>query len=184
MMHFTVFQAGSVTDAERKFEVNDPRAMTVGALKKQVFPDAASEQKSVRFISQGRVLDDAAAVGGCGLGRKAHVQVMMSDAQPTAAAAFPDKNVENAGCLPKQHSGGFLRAAFTLLGIILIILAGIAYISNAYHERRKLSMQASQMLVIGSSVWAYTVTFHGLPVLCGTLRGLYRSSSPRHGKVQ
>lgn len=176
MLHFNVFQAGSTSDATKTFEVNDPRATTVGALKQQLFPDAVSERKSVRFISRGRVLDDAAALSGCGLGRDAHIHVMVSERQPVATTASSEKRAETAPSDREEPNGGRQRAALTLLAVMLLIAGGLAGFSNAYHRRFQLSMQASQTLCIGAAIWAYVVLCHGLPSLCDALCDLCSSS--------
>lgn len=172
MLYLNVF--GSTASIPKTFEVDDPRT-TVAALKQQLFPDAMRECQSVRFISAGRVLDDAAALSGCGLGRSAHLHVMVGE-RPAAPAAA-EKPIVQATPVRIEPRGEVLRAGMTLLVILLVIVGGILALSSAHQRRRQLSLQKSQTAVIGAAVWGYVVLCHGLPMLCQALSVLHGSSS-------
>mmetsp|Transcript_66108 Transcript_66108/g.158154 ORF Transcript_66108/g.158154 Transcript_66108/m.158154 type:complete len:214 (+) Transcript_66108:86-727(+) len=173
-LHLNVFQVGVGAEDRKMHMVDDPRGTTVGALKRQLFPDAMEGQKSVRLIAGGRILKDTEPLESCGLGREAHIQVSISESligrAPSTAAAEGGKSVN--GTFSSQQMVGddgpgpvqsLLASPFVVFLLFLGSAAGLYY---GYRRRFQLTVQMSQALVIAAAVWVYALLFHGLPGLC------------------
>uniref|UniRef100_A0A7S3RK41 Ubiquitin-like domain-containing protein n=1 Tax=Strombidinopsis acuminata TaxID=141414 RepID=A0A7S3RK41_9SPIT len=182
-LHFNIFDASSAS-SRRSHHVDDPRATTVGALKRQLFLDALEEQRSVRFIASGKILSDADALHSCGLAREAHIQVSISDTAASRAEVAPhaeggpmcnrtetlaDRGDASSGSsqytiMSEESAIGAAR----LLGAIVLAGAGVLF-ELAWRKRWYLSLHASQLICIFAAVWVYLLIFHALPALCKVL---------------
>merc|ERR1712043_116423 len=154
-----------------------------GSLKEEFFQSACEEQKSIRFISRGRVLKDSELIDQCGLGDEAHIHASINERsnkttgvhEPrTPVANLPDaRDRSSAPCEVQDGSGlGMVQ----LLCAVTIAGAGII-LRVAWQKRWHLSMHASQMICIFASCWAYVVLFHGLPALLQLIRFGFRTAS-------
>lgn len=200
MLHFNIFgQAGpDGPHGRRSFCVDDPRGTTIGAVKQQLFPDACQEQMSVRFISRGRILDDAQCFGQCGFDREAHIHVSISQrpqdrgqcsADDEATAPGAQRSPVSSGVEAQRDPSSQDAVRALVLHIFFVILfagVGIA-LRVAWQKRRSLSLQTSQLMCIVAACWLFVLLFHGLPMLlngvvcaAGRLRCVYGGlSEPR-----
>jgi len=180
-LHFNVFQAGANSEVPKRLELDNPGATTIGALKKQLFPEAVKERKSIRFIAGGRILDDATAVGGCGLGKEAHVHVSINDVSRAAvpsAADGPSSSESAVGAAADFPAAGALGSAGPsaigvgfMLGVLFFIGTGVG-LWAMWQRRWRFSMQTSQLIFILAAIWAYLLLCHGIPALLQTLSNL------------
>lgn len=171
-LHFNVFQAGADPEGRKSLQVDDPRGTTVGALKRQVFPEAVEARKSVRFITSGRILDDGALLEECKLGHEAVIQVSISDPSSSrvstpkhSSSSASAKTIPGAkqGC---QDGNGDLT---TFLYLGTFFFAGGAVVFFAWRKRRHLSLQMSQLFCIFTAIWVYFALCHALPAFCRAL---------------
>lgn len=195
-LHFNVFGQGcscccegSGTEGRRSIHIEDP-LITVGALKNQLFREACEEQKVIRFIASGRVLEDKLAIGQCGLGEEAHIHVAISGQPSTTAVAASAGDGGSHSTAAKTDGGGTAceskgGSASLDLGRMLVavlLLGGGLLLCLAWQRRRRLSMCASQLLCILAACWVYLAIFHALPALLGLLGSHLHAalrSSPR-----
>lgn len=190
LLHFNVFESGKSPD-RRSVQVEDPDVITVAALR-QYFPDALQEQRTIRFISSGRMLSDDVAVAKCALGQEAHIHVSIGaagsaapppdDAAAPAAADAPRSPSASAAAAGQRDADGdatspMLTAMATLLGGVLFFLTTFALLFHRWQKRRQLSMQSSQLTCILGAVWFYALLCHGAPAFFQALRSAFRTSA-------
>jgi|EP00927_Polykrikos_kofoidii_P077176 hypothetical protein len=166
-LHFNVFQVGANSEGRRTVSIEDPSAVTVRSLKLQFFADSLKEQKTVRFITGGRMLDDKATVAQCKLGLEAHIHVSISDAALGGAAtpAQPEGNKHNSEAIESRKNNEENRVGFGfMLGFAFFAGSG-ALLRIGWQKRLQLSMQTNQFVFILGAVWAFLLLFHGIPAL-------------------
>lgn len=186
-LHFNVFQAGAPPEPKRSITVDDPGCLTVGSVKEQYFSDALQEQKSVRFITGGRILDDKAMLSSYNLGKEASIMVSISGSagkspsanSPGGAGAssaggfFLDGSQSSSGGKSDEPQESIITLTFVLgMALFVCTAAGLHW---AYHKRLQFSMQTNQFVFISASVWAYAMIFHGLPGVWSVLLKLFCS---------
>jgi len=186
-LHFNIFQAGSGDgEGRQSLQVDDPRSTTVLALKHHLFPDAMEARRSVRFIASGRILQDAALLEKCGLGRESHIHVSISDqTRATGSQQTPPMSPEfrattsPAGACDTQASDSASEELWPyvgrFLGLALLAIGGLLF-HVAWQKRRQLSMHTSQMACIAAAVWVYALLCHGLPAFIQVVALLLRCS--------
>mmetsp|Transcript_5793 Transcript_5793/g.11698 ORF Transcript_5793/g.11698 Transcript_5793/m.11698 type:complete len:244 (-) Transcript_5793:77-808(-) len=188
-LHLNIFQAGASAEGRQSHRVSDPRGTTVGSLKRQLFAEALEEQRSVRFIKGGHVLEDAAVLGQCGLGTEAFIHVSIGNSAPspqtgTASELRSGAVGANAGSPTAKESSSREGCEdchfdpYFLLGAVFFAGTGVL-LQMAWRKRWHLSMHVSQLLCILAAVWVYLLLCHGLPaffqLLVLGLRALKRS---------
>lgn len=168
--------------------------MTVGALKAKLLPDAIASHRSVRFIASGKILNDAATLEKCAMGREAHIHVSVGTAGATTAGTPPASPPQSPACSPNSsiasvasntgnpqipaptsteaghkatsgESGIFLPGGLGAAFAVLALAGAGAMLYEAYRRRRQLSMGTSQAVFMLAAVWVYVLLFHGLPLL-------------------
>lgn len=193
-LHFNVFgqaSAGPGLEGRTTMRVEDPRGMTVGALKKQLFPEAFEEQKSIRFIARGHILDDRTLVGHCGLGCEAHIHVSIGERSekspggPSPGGSSTARHGSGAMGASAAGGGGASRPAAAAAGVpaaqraeeeqdvcglsIVHVLGAVVFagagllLRAAWRKRWYLSMHVSQLCCISAACWVYLLAFHVLP---------------------
>jgi len=200
-LHFNVFGQVSPGDPEGKTSLRvDDLGCTIGALKARLFPVSSEDQKTIRFISRGKIMKDTDVVGQCGLGSEAHIHVSVSERSDkssparkpssvsevsddgsgagastgaTAASGEP-KQASNSSDAPREDEEGSGLSSFQLLAAVAIAGAGVL-LRLAWQKRWHLSMHASQMVFICGACWVYVVLFHGLPTFLQLARHGARS---------
>mmetsp|Transcript_112930 Transcript_112930/g.350586 ORF Transcript_112930/g.350586 Transcript_112930/m.350586 type:complete len:242 (-) Transcript_112930:212-937(-) len=181
-LNFDIFQAGVPAQSRRSLEVVDPQGTTVGSLKRQLFSAELEAQQSVRFITAGRVLEDAALLGQCGLGSKAFVQVSISAATPSQPPAtgsgVMSSGLLNKGCASRGSCEDTGIGARLICGALFFAGTGVL-LQLAWQKRRQMPIHTSQLLCVLAAVWAHLLLCHGLPALARGLRAA--SSTPKGG---
>mmetsp|Transcript_27716 Transcript_27716/g.88105 ORF Transcript_27716/g.88105 Transcript_27716/m.88105 type:complete len:250 (-) Transcript_27716:191-940(-) len=180
-LNFDIFQAGVPAQSRRSLEVVDPQGTTVGSLKRQLFSAELEAQQSVRFIAAGRVLEDAALLGQCGLGSKAFVQVSISAATPSGALAQPPatgagvmrSGLLNEGCASRGSCEDTGIGARLICGVFFFAGTGVL-LQLAWQKRRHMPIHTSQLFCILAAVWVHLLLCHGLPALARGLRAVGR----------
>jgi len=168
-LHFKVFQVGGAADTREDLKVDNPGGTTVASVKQKVFADALEEQKTVRFISSGKLLNDLQMLDQCGLGKEAFIHVMISE--PSARMITPDTASGSATGVGSTL-GAQCAAATDAAGGKGVLLSGISFfvvtaamLQLGWQRRALISASTSQLLFIGAAVWAYCALCHGLPVV-------------------
>eukprot|EP00420_Gonyaulax_spinifera_P019264 CAMPEP_0197896052 /NCGR_PEP_ID=MMETSP1439-20131203/38881_1 /TAXON_ID=66791 /ORGANISM="Gonyaulax spinifera, Strain CCMP409" /LENGTH=211 /DNA_ID=CAMNT_0043516535 /DNA_START=54 /DNA_END=686 /DNA_ORIENTATION=+ len=194
-LHFSIFQAGASAEGKRSLRVEDPRGITIGSLKRQLFAEALEQERSIRFIASGRILQDAEALERCNLGTEAFIHVSIGDARPQPAkscmatpsadgSAARNSSSMQASISRKEDEEGGLSISL-ILGAVFFAGTGVM-LQLAWQKRWHLSMHASQLLCIFAAVWVYLLICHGVPALFQSLvlvpRALCRLAAPSaHG---
>eukprot|EP00929_Paragymnodinium_shiwhaense_P087751 TRINITY_DN47893_c0_g2_i1.p1 TRINITY_DN47893_c0_g2~~TRINITY_DN47893_c0_g2_i1.p1 ORF type:complete len:331 (+),score=81.14 TRINITY_DN47893_c0_g2_i1:62-1054(+) len=173
-LHFNVFQAGSPPEPKRSVTVDDPGSLTVLSLKEEYFGQALEEQKGVRFITGGKILDDKAMLSSYNLGKEASIMVSISSGTVGKTASTGSSGGVTVSA-SRSHSGSDAFAgskssedpAITVWFVVgSVLFAGTAAgLHWAYTKRLQFSMQTNQFVFISVAVWAYAMLFHGLPGL-------------------
>jgi len=144
----------------------------VGALKQEIFPDVCQGQNSVRFIANGRLLQDDLRVHECGLGREAHIHVSIST-RADATTAVPSV----PGC-PRAKQSNMDQIGSTIVDglsarqvlFAICVAASAVVLRTAWVKRRSLALHLSQLLYISIACWAYVVIAHVLPPMLSFAR--------------
>eukprot|EP00416_Gambierdiscus_australes_P017739 CAMPEP_0171059610 /NCGR_PEP_ID=MMETSP0766_2-20121228/3285_1 /TAXON_ID=439317 /ORGANISM="Gambierdiscus australes, Strain CAWD 149" /LENGTH=250 /DNA_ID=CAMNT_0011515067 /DNA_START=184 /DNA_END=934 /DNA_ORIENTATION=+ len=190
-LHFNIFQAGVRTEGKQSLHVDNPCGTTVGSLKRRLFAEALEEQRSVRFITSGHVLDDTTLLGQCGLGNEAfiHVSIGSCELRHTKSPAAPQRSASTSQttsasaakgrpCLHEQEDS--CMGPFFLLSIVFFIGTGVL-LHMAWRRRWLLSLHASQLLCILAAIWVYLLLCHGIPALFQVLLLGLRAVRPSSG---
>jgi len=168
-LHFNVVQK----QQQWSLEVDGLMGITIQSLKHQHFAEAIEAQKSVRFIMSGRLLEDAVRLDQLGLGKKAFINVSISDSATSKAksSTISNDNFDTKGKeLGQKRTFPGTNSAPIFIGAIFLVVTGVL-LRLAWQRRRYLSMHVTQFLAIFASVWVYLVLFHGLPVFFRLLAG-------------
>jgi len=176
-LHFKVFQAGGAADTSEDLKVDNPGETTIASVKQRVFADALQEQKTVRFIASGKLLNDVQMLDQCGLGKEAFIHVMISE--PSTRMITPDTekgfgSTLRAKCAAATDVAGGVGF---LLSAILFFLATAAMLQLGWQRRALISASTSQLLFIGAAVWVYCALCHGLPAVFQMLSVLLAGES-------
>uniref|UniRef100_A0A7S1MC39 Ubiquitin-like domain-containing protein n=1 Tax=Alexandrium catenella TaxID=2925 RepID=A0A7S1MC39_ALECA len=181
-LHLNIFKAGANAEGKQSLRVSDPGGTTIGSLKRQLFAEALEEQRSVRFIRGGHVLEDAAVLQQCGLGSEAFIHVSIGNSAPrqTEVASVVQGSTAGAGngspaaadsSSRKGPEDCFLDPYF-VVGALFLAGTGVL-LQMAWRKRWYLPMHVSQLLCILAAVWVYLLLCHGLPAFFQLLaRGL------------
>jgi len=185
-LHFKVFQAGEgCTEGRKDLEVERPGETTIGVVKRRLFPEhycGHEQQKSIRFIANGKMLCDEQTLEQCRLAQDAFIHVSISE--PSVRSLTEDKT----------GSGGTSSARFgsatDAVGGKGVLVSGSAFFAGSgallqlgWQRRTLISPGASQLLFILAAVWIYLVLCHGLPVFLQLLNacmrgGIHAETSP------
>jgi len=169
-LHFNVFQAGVTNEGRRSLRIENPQQTTVVNLKRELFNEALQEQKSVRFIASGRILDDSMSVEKCGLGTEAFIHVSISNSsssnlQPAQKTNSTTENgpARNDMAPATNNEGSAAIGTKLLLGSAFFAGTGIL-LQMGWKKRWQLSMHGSQFLFILGAVWIYLLVCDFLPI--------------------
>merc|ERR1719161_1432542 len=166
---FRTLQGGAEDQAQRIVEVDDP-GMTISQLKRKCFEkEVVTQNRKVRLIHMGQMLDDMKKVSECGFsGREASLHAVISQA-PTGevSATRGDTGNSGAGNSPKMDSQVWISLAYLLFFIVTGMILQM--------EMRKIypfgRIMSSQFLFLSCSVWVYILLCHALPAWSRALFG-------------
>lgn len=193
-LEFRVMQAGVESAEPRKFEVTEPN-MTILELKSTCFEkEAVVENRKVRLIYMGRMLDDAQMVSECRFveGQAiVHAVVSALPAElPGAVSAGAGITTEqgdpsssksrssNAADSGKKESQHFIQVVLPVLGYLLFfVITGVALHLGLRKSPPMHGLMGTQSLFIGCSIWVYLFLCHGLPRISKAIWGSSSSAA-------
>uniref|UniRef100_A0A7S2HGV2 Ubiquitin-like domain-containing protein n=1 Tax=Alexandrium andersonii TaxID=327968 RepID=A0A7S2HGV2_9DINO len=186
-LHLNIFQAGASAEGRQSFRVSDPRGTTIGSLKRQLFAEALKEQRSVRFINGGHILEDAAVLEQYNLGSEAFIHVSIgnivssaprhTESAPAVLCGATNANTcgsSAARTSDRQGREDYYVDPYLILGAIFFAGTGVL-LQMAWRKRWYLPMHVSQLLCILAAVWVYLLLCHGLPALFQLLMSGFRA---------